>query len=188
MAADSVVFNSQFNMDSFLQNIKSFLNLIPNYGPKDVDQQIRHKCRVLYFPIEFPSGYRPQDESGAPPNLSKAESSLDSDKSSSNPLLPNDSSVKSPCATERLLCDSLSNHLHLQPRECQSHSPEGSTCGQSKGGDLAASRSWSRGHSSADSTLQEESSLLETKPLSEKTGLLHIVWPHRWYRNHFVLL
>eukprot|EP00794_Sanderia_malayensis_P003340 gene3340-3829_t len=55
MAADVVLFNSNFNKNSFLSSIKKFLNIMPDYKPNiDIGSVIKEKCKVLYYPISLP--------------------------------------------------------------------------------------------------------------------------------------
>eukprot|EP01118_Nematostelium_gracile_P018409 TRINITY_DN8170_c0_g1_i2.p1 TRINITY_DN8170_c0_g1~~TRINITY_DN8170_c0_g1_i2.p1 ORF type:complete len:277 (-),score=48.98 TRINITY_DN8170_c0_g1_i2:21-851(-) len=56
LTADIVLFNSLFNLNSFLAAIPSFLKTLPEgqWRPKGIDELIRKKSTVLYFPIEMP--------------------------------------------------------------------------------------------------------------------------------------
>ena len=55
LVADKVLFNSHFNMNSFLDGIDGHLRLMPDFRPRGVADQLRPKCQVLYFPLELGS-------------------------------------------------------------------------------------------------------------------------------------
>lgn len=60
LAADEIIFNSYFNMTSFLDNIQSFMNIQSDFKVKNLKEKISVKSTVLYFPIQFE--YLPQRE------------------------------------------------------------------------------------------------------------------------------
>lgn len=53
LAADEIIFNSNFNQTSFLDNINSFLNIQSDFKPRNLKEKILQKSSVLYFPIQF---------------------------------------------------------------------------------------------------------------------------------------
>ncbi|CAH1989336.1 unnamed protein product [Acanthoscelides obtectus] len=54
LASDLVLFNSEFNRTSFLDNISKIIKMIPDNRPKNVRDIIEMKSRVMYFPVMFP--------------------------------------------------------------------------------------------------------------------------------------
>ncbi|MBW2448880.1 MAG: DUF3524 domain-containing protein [Deltaproteobacteria bacterium] len=54
LAADLIVFNSQTHFDAFFSKLPVFLNMMPEYQPKWVVDEIRNKADVLYPGCHFP--------------------------------------------------------------------------------------------------------------------------------------
>ena len=55
LAADRIVFNSQTHFDTFFSKLPVFLNMMPEYQPKWVIDEIRSKADVLYPGCHFPT-------------------------------------------------------------------------------------------------------------------------------------
>ena len=53
-----VLFNSRFNLESFLGSIDTFFKAMPDCRPKGLSERLRTKCKVLYFPVSFPNDYK----------------------------------------------------------------------------------------------------------------------------------
>lgn len=54
LAADLVIFNSEYNKRSFLSRADSHFNLQPDFRPESVASDIEAKAKVLHFPVEIP--------------------------------------------------------------------------------------------------------------------------------------
>ena len=56
LVADTVIFNSEFNKMSFLDNINSFFNMQPDCKPdtQGIRRKIETKSHVLHFPVRMP--------------------------------------------------------------------------------------------------------------------------------------
>lgn len=55
LTADKVLFNSYYNLNTFMDNIKSFFNIQPDFRPSTIDikTKIAEKSDVLYFPVDI---------------------------------------------------------------------------------------------------------------------------------------
>lgn len=56
LAADRILFNSQTHSDAFLEGLPGFLNMMPEYRPNWVVDEIRAKASVLYPGCRFAAG------------------------------------------------------------------------------------------------------------------------------------
>lgn len=53
LSADKVLFNSNYNMNSFLERVNSYYNVMPDYRPKGLKEKIIAKCEVLYYALSL---------------------------------------------------------------------------------------------------------------------------------------
>jgi len=66
LAADAVVFNSDFHRRDFLSAARRFLRLMPDYRPRRPIEQIAERSSVVYPGVEVPDAFGPR-EWGDPP-------------------------------------------------------------------------------------------------------------------------
>ncbi|XP_004405844.1 PREDICTED: glycosyltransferase-like domain-containing protein 1 isoform X2 [Odobenus rosmarus divergens] len=173
LVADVVVFNSVFNMESFLTSIGKFMKLIPDHRPRDLESIIRPKCQVIYFPIRFPdvSRFMPKNKTthlqkililkgdgGTAPSMALP---FQQEQKGSENLLKNSNSESGPC--------------NAAPQE-------------NLGSSLTQESDWRTCNSSDNSSSHDQENTQNTtfNPRDISGGIddpqrpLHIVWPHRW--------
>lgn len=54
LAASALVFNSNFNLNSFIEGAAALLGKMPDGVPVDIEDQLRQKARVISVPIDTP--------------------------------------------------------------------------------------------------------------------------------------
>uniref|UniRef100_A0A8C3XD25 tRNA-queuosine alpha-mannosyltransferase n=1 Tax=Catagonus wagneri TaxID=51154 RepID=A0A8C3XD25_9CETA len=169
LVADVVVFNSVFNMESFLTSIGKFMKLIPDHRPKDLESIIRPKCQVIYFPIRFPDVRRflPKHKAA---HLQKILSLKESGTAAPSMAILFQQEQR---GSENLLesLDSESGSCDVTQREHL--------------GSSARQESYLKTFSASDnSSSHHEENKQNPRDVShgadEQQKPLHIVWPHRW--------
>ncbi|XP_019409445.1 PREDICTED: glycosyltransferase-like domain-containing protein 1 isoform X1 [Crocodylus porosus] len=179
LVADIVVFNSAFNMESFLTSIGKFMKLIPDHRPKDLEKIIRPKCRVLYFPIRFPdvSRFMPEHKLAHLEKITGVKGNgdtylfkgLQQKNEATGGLMKNSNLGQGSglCEVQSGLCttqqESLHNPLTAVEKLNKSEASE-----------------------STNPCQEEDKQHLTFNPCNILSGMdcqqrpLHIVWPHRW--------
>ncbi|XP_043361026.1 glycosyltransferase-like domain-containing protein 1 isoform X4 [Dermochelys coriacea] len=183
LVADIVVFNSAFNMESFLTSIGKFLKLIPDHRPKDLEKIIRPKCQVLYFPVRFPdvSRFMPKHKLAHLEKITGVKGNGDTylfrglpfqqKYRATGSLMKNSSS-----RPESGLCEAQSELCTTQQERLQYPLISLEKLNKSK-----ASESTNQ-----EVPCQEDKQHVTFNPCNLLSGMdyqqrpLHIVWPHRW--------
>uniref|UniRef100_A0A2K5NDR7 tRNA-queuosine alpha-mannosyltransferase n=2 Tax=Cercocebus atys TaxID=9531 RepID=A0A2K5NDR7_CERAT len=176
LVADVVVFNSVFNMESFLTSIGKFMKLIPDHRPKDLESIIRPKCQVIYFPIRFPdvSRFMPKHKTT---HLKKILS-----------LKGNGGTVLSMALPFQLEQRDSEGLLKNSNSECDAHCGLDTARREYLGNSLRQESDLKTSTSPENSSSHhgENKQNLTVNPCATLGGdanqqrLLHIVWPHRW--------
>ncbi|XP_044525827.1 glycosyltransferase-like domain-containing protein 1 isoform X2 [Gracilinanus agilis] len=180
LVADVVVFNSAFNMESFLTSIGKFMKLIPDHRPKNLESIIRPKCQVLYFPIKFPdvSRFMPEHKMT---HFKKTFGLKGNEDDTPLTGLPFQQKIR---VMESLMKNS---HLNFESGLCEVQSGSHTTQRDSLSNPLAKLEEANKTSLSKNSDpCQEEDKQHETFNLcnilsgtDEHLRPLHIVWPHR---------
>uniref|UniRef100_G1PPE3 tRNA-queuosine alpha-mannosyltransferase n=1 Tax=Myotis lucifugus TaxID=59463 RepID=G1PPE3_MYOLU len=169
LVADVVVFNSLFNMESFLTSIGKFMKLIPDHRPKDLESIIRPKCQVIYYPIRFPdvSRFVPKHKAA---HLQKMLNLKGNGGAAPSTALPS--------RQEQGSCENVLDHVEPESGPCDAAQQESLGSSLTQEPYLKTCDSSDNSSSRHGENQQNPYDILSGDDDQQRP--LHIVWPHRW--------